>query len=126
MQAQVSIIQSTSVEEGSNARVWTLGSRKERACSIASRRSWQKFDGAVLQFQIPVATDSHLVSANSIYDGRRKLHKLDEMTNVVSCLIQQARKSRRQVVRLPSDISETWSSASSMLMAVLADLTAFQ
>jgi hypothetical protein len=52
----------------------------------------RRFDGAVLQFQIPVATDSHLVSANSIYDGRRKLHKLDEMTNVVSCLIQQARK----------------------------------
>lgn len=61
----------------------------------------RRFDRAVLQFQIPATTDSHLTLADSIYDGRRKLQELDEMTN--ACFLfnpQSQEESRWQAERL--------------------------
>jgi hypothetical protein len=57
----------------------------------------RRFEGAVLQLQISAATDSHLVLAYSIYDGRRMPRELDDMTNV--CFLEE---SRWQSERLPS------------------------
>lgn len=61
------------------------GQGKKVLVSLHLDAHGRRFDGAVLQLQIPAATDSHLVLAYSIYDGRRKLHELDEMTNVCFC-----------------------------------------
>jgi hypothetical protein len=64
------------MEEGGNERrVRTLGQGKKVLVALHLDTHGRRFGGAVLQFQILVATDSHLVLANSIYDGRRKLDK---------------------------------------------------
>jgi hypothetical protein len=60
-------------------------------------------------------------------DGRRKLHELDEMTNVCFLFNPESQEEGRcQAERLLSNICETLSSAAPMLIAVLTDLTTFQ
>lgn len=98
-----------SVEEGGNARrVGHGGQGKKVLVALYLDAHGRRFDGAVLQFQIPATTDSHLALANSIYYGRRKLHELGEMTNVWFLFNQQSQEeSRWQAERLSSNISET-------------------
>jgi hypothetical protein len=58
------------------------GQGKEVLVALHLDSHGRRFDGAVLQLQVPAATDFHLALAYGVYGGRRKLRELDEMSNV--------------------------------------------
>jgi len=73
-----------------------MGIKEKVFVSLHLDAHGRKVDGAVLQLQIPAVIDSYLVLAYSIYDSRRKLHELDEITNACFWNPESQEESRWQ------------------------------
>ena len=85
-----------------------MGVKEKVLVSLHLDAHGRRFDGAVLQLQIPAATDSRLVLAYSIYDGRRKASQTQRDDECLFLFNPESQEeSRWQAERLPSHISET-------------------